>query len=455
MNTGPIFTILAGKETEMNDKSTEIIDAEFSETAIVRQVPGAISVNRPPGLVLKEAREAARALKEVIDAKAKKVEFNGQTYLEFEDWQTIARFYGVSCKVTKTEFVTFGDVKGFEARAVVLLVSNGLEISAADSMCLNDEENWGMRAKYEWRDILDEQGKLIWEFNKKMKKNLPKRERVKVSEEPTPLFQLRSMAQTRACAKALRNVLAFVPVLAGYAPTPAEEMTQRGSTEAAEAVAEVKLAAHAEGKPLNPVPGPSVAPAAPQVPANANPGALVDVLASSKDMKKVGAEKLVFFSYPFAKSGDICLSGPYCKDGQFIGMLVFNFDGVLDTEDETWRIPGRHSIALFDKFRELSIIYKELSSGSPQGEVRKEERCATITKAEMGKGKASKCLFVEWGKEKLSCWDSKLFKYLVAGKEADLIVKPNGSHVNIVGIKRIGEVEFKDNAPVAVGPELA
>src|SRR5262249_27437128 len=40
-----------------------------------------------------------------------------------------------------------------------------------------------------------------------------------------PLFQLRSMAQTRACAKAMRNVLAWVVVLAGYAPTPAEEMT--------------------------------------------------------------------------------------------------------------------------------------------------------------------------------------------------------------------------------------
>jgi len=32
------------------------------------------------------------------------------------------------------------------------------------------------------------------------------------------------MAQTRACAKALRNVLAWVVVLAGYRATPAEEM---------------------------------------------------------------------------------------------------------------------------------------------------------------------------------------------------------------------------------------
>ena len=44
-----------------------------------------------------------------------------------------------------------------------------------------------------------------------------------------PLFQLRSMAQTRAQAKALRNVLAWVVVMAGYAPTPAEEMDGQNS----------------------------------------------------------------------------------------------------------------------------------------------------------------------------------------------------------------------------------
>jgi hypothetical protein len=59
-----------------------------------------------------------------------------------------------------------------------------MEISAAEAMCLNDEPNWKTK----------------------------------------PLFQLRSMAQTRSCAKALRNVLAWVVVLAGYRATPAEEI---------------------------------------------------------------------------------------------------------------------------------------------------------------------------------------------------------------------------------------
>jgi len=50
-----------------------------------------------------------------------------------------------------------------------------------------------------------------------------------LNDEPTwarkPLFQLRSMSQTRASAKALRNCLAWVAVLAGYEPSVAEEMT--------------------------------------------------------------------------------------------------------------------------------------------------------------------------------------------------------------------------------------
>ena len=162
-----------------------------SET--IDQQTGLITIDARPDLVLArapldvlaEARRAAAALKDVIDAKPRPVKFNGETYLEFEDWLTCARFYGVAVKVASTSPVEFGTARGFEARAVALLVSTGQEVSAAEAMCLNDEPNWKNK----------------------------------------PLFQIRSMAQTRACAKALRNVLAWVVVLAGYRPTPAEEMT--------------------------------------------------------------------------------------------------------------------------------------------------------------------------------------------------------------------------------------
>jgi len=143
-----------------------------------------LTLARDPSAVLQEAQRAAAALKDVIDRKAKPVRFNGETYLEFEDWQTVGRFYGITAKVVETCPVDFGETRGWEARAVALHAATGVEISAADSMCLNDEPNWRNK----------------------------------------PLFQLRSMAQTRACAKALRNVLSWVVVLGGYRPTPAEEM---------------------------------------------------------------------------------------------------------------------------------------------------------------------------------------------------------------------------------------
>jgi len=148
-------------------------------------VENSLTLMRKPDEILKDAKQSAMQLQTVIKNKRRPVIFNGEQYLEFEDWQTVGRFYGLTAKVVSTAFVEYGDAKGFEAKAVVLNVQTGMEISAAEAVCLNDEKNWSQK----------------------------------------PLFQLKSMAQTRACAKALRNVLAWVAVLAGYKPTPAEEMS--------------------------------------------------------------------------------------------------------------------------------------------------------------------------------------------------------------------------------------
>lgn len=143
-----------------------------------------IRMTRAPERVIDEAREAARALKNILASKDNKFMLHGKQYLQFEDWQTLGRFYGVTAKIKHTSQVSYGESTGFEASAEAVR-ADGMVISAADAMCMDDEANW--------------KGK--------------------------PIFQLRSMAQTRACAKALRNVLSWVAVLAGYSPTPAEEMT--------------------------------------------------------------------------------------------------------------------------------------------------------------------------------------------------------------------------------------
>ncbi len=166
-----------------------------------------VALYRAPEAVLAEAHKAAVALQDVIKNKKDPVMMNGQQYLEYEDWQTVGRFYGITAKVESVEFVTYGSVRGFSASAVALR-ADGFELSRATGDCLSDEPKWSSKPKYEWRDKTDGKG----------------REKIQVGDEPVPLFQLKSMAQTRACAKVLRNVLAWVVVLAGYRATPAEEL---------------------------------------------------------------------------------------------------------------------------------------------------------------------------------------------------------------------------------------
>ena len=157
------------------------------ETALVERHE--VEIVKAPAEVLAAAQEAAKALQAVITGKRRPVVFNGETYLEFEDWQTVGKFYGLTAQVEWTKPLSEAresgtEIIGYEAQAIIVHAMTGQVISRAESMCMREEKNWA--------------GK--------------------------PLFQLRSMAQTRACAKAFRNVLAWVVVLAGFKPTPAEEM---------------------------------------------------------------------------------------------------------------------------------------------------------------------------------------------------------------------------------------
>lgn len=142
-----------------------------------------LTLREVPTETLAAAQRAAAALQDVITRKNKPVMFKGEQYLEFEDWQTVGRFYGVTAKAVSVDPVELGNARGFKAVAIAI-AADGREISRAEAYCVTDEPTW----------------------------------------KDKPLFQLASMAQTRACAKALRNVLAWVVVLAGYRGTPAEEL---------------------------------------------------------------------------------------------------------------------------------------------------------------------------------------------------------------------------------------
>jgi len=146
--------------------------------------PAALAITEQvPKEVVLAGRAAATELTAIVSSREKKLILGDKQYLFFEDWQTIGKFYGVTAKIISTEELKEDDkLVGFLAHAVAVVQDH--EISAADGECTRDEANW--------------------------------REK--------PRFQLRSMAQTRACAKALRNCLGWVAVLADYEPTPAEEL---------------------------------------------------------------------------------------------------------------------------------------------------------------------------------------------------------------------------------------
>jgi hypothetical protein len=138
---------------------------------------------RTPGTVVKRYQEVAKAVAGVIDSTDLAVNISGRKYVRVEGWQTLGALVGVFASVAWTKRIQDDGRWGYEAEAIIHRLS-GEHVSTASAECWSDEENW--------------QGKAD--------------------------FQVRSMAQTRACAKAFRLALGFVMGLAGYEATPAEEM---------------------------------------------------------------------------------------------------------------------------------------------------------------------------------------------------------------------------------------
>jgi hypothetical protein len=146
---------------------------------------------------------AAQQLVDIVKQNSWAVKIQNNDYLRFEAWQTVGRFFGYTVKTQETKFVEYGEVSGFESKSIVL-DAEGKEIGGAEAVCLNDEKNW----------------------------------------KDKPLYSLKSMAQTRSAAKALRQILAWVVVLAGYKPTPVEEI----GAEIEEGMADQEIKHQSNGK---------------------------------------------------------------------------------------------------------------------------------------------------------------------------------------------------------------
>lgn len=169
--------------------------------------PGLFGTHEPVAIIEK-ATNVATALKAVISKQGLISKISGKEYPKCEAWTLLGTMLGVFPVLCWSRQVEGGWEARVEART-----RDGATVGAAEAQCLRAERNWSNRDD----------------------------------------FALRSMAQTRATAKCLRMPLGFVMTLAGYEPTPAEEMV---SDHPQRPPASAGSAPKAAGAPAAPAPSP-------------------------------------------------------------------------------------------------------------------------------------------------------------------------------------------------------
>jgi hypothetical protein len=136
-----------------------------------------------PDEIITKVAETANALAAVVERQKLAVSIQGRRYVRVEGWTLLGTLCGVFPVLEWTRPLE----NGWEARVVARTLSGAL-VGAAEAMCLRSERSWASRDDY----------------------------------------ALRSMAQTRATSKALRQPLGFVVSMAGFDATPAEEVPPEG-----------------------------------------------------------------------------------------------------------------------------------------------------------------------------------------------------------------------------------
>lgn len=132
------------------------------------------------------AAKLAGVLNDVIEKQKLFSVISGKKYIKAEGWQTLGTFLGV---VPKERSVTRLQDGSYEAYVELVKYADGTIVGGASALCSVSEKRWG------------------------------------ASDD----FARRSMAITRATGKAYRTGFSWIVTLAGYEPTPSEEMPREES----------------------------------------------------------------------------------------------------------------------------------------------------------------------------------------------------------------------------------
>ena len=148
--------------------------------------PSLFQIEDPEAFIGKAAAIAA-VLAKVLKHRNLTLEIQGREHVRVEGWQLLARMLGITpvCVWTRPLKSEDGKVLGWEGR-VEARDPNGMTVGAAEASCDRQERTWSNRDEH----------------------------------------ALRSMAQTRATAKALRQATGAIMALTGFEGTPVEEMPE-------------------------------------------------------------------------------------------------------------------------------------------------------------------------------------------------------------------------------------
>src|SRR4029077_11818431 len=174
---------------QRGDVLVTVVEEHGDELVPVAPAPPPVTLFRSeqPDEIITTVAETANALSTVIDKQRLSVSIQGRKHVLVEGWTLLGTMLVVSPVCVWTRKLE----NGWEAR-VEARTRDGAVVGAAEAECLRSERSWAARDDY----------------------------------------ALRSMAQTRATSKALRQPLGFVMTMAGYSATPAEKRVieaERGS----------------------------------------------------------------------------------------------------------------------------------------------------------------------------------------------------------------------------------
>ena len=155
----------------------------MTDIVVTAQSDSIVAVNAldlEPDAMIVRVTKIANILKSVIEQQKMFFKFGEKKHVTIDGWNTLGSLLSILPAENSVKKIE----GGYEAKVDLINKNSGIIVGSASAICLRSERNWEKRDDY----------------------------------------AIRSMAVTRATGKAYRLAFSWIVTLAGYEPTPAEEM---------------------------------------------------------------------------------------------------------------------------------------------------------------------------------------------------------------------------------------